>query len=452
MIPISEFTGPPGVLDSPEEVLSTLTRDGKRKWVYPFESRGRYWKARRIVGWVLIAFFVALPIVRIGGKPAVFLDVLRREFTFFGTTFYPTDTFLLLMMGIASLLVIILVTALWGRVWCGWGCPQTVYMEFVFRPLENLIEGPPARRQRRDAKAKSIRDVWAAWRLSKQDSETQAGFSAQQKRAVAMLSKDIKTITEWMGRRAVKLSVFTLISVFLAHTFVAYFAGWHNLIHWMTQPPAEHWGYFVLMAFTSGLVLFDFAYFREQMCTIACPYARLQSALVDEDSLIVSYDPTRGEPRGKRRRTDAESPLGDCIDCGACVRTCPTGIDIRDGLQMECIACTQCIDACDPIMDKIGKPRGLIRYTSERALEGKDERTIRPRTIVYGLLIVLISSLFVMALLQRGSYKLNVGRAVSTEVYTALPDGSIANRLRFRVHNLTDETRTFTVAGIEPST
>ena len=401
-----------GVLESPEEVLSTLRNDGSRRWLYPTPSKGRYWKQRLIVGWALIVFFVALPVIRIGGKPAVLLDLAAREFTFFGFTFYPTDTFLLLLVGIALLVFIVLLTALLGRVWCGWGCPQTVYLEFLYRPVERFVEGAEHVRKRRDAGPWTVDKAW---------------------------------------RKGVKWAIYIAVSAFLAHTFTAYFVGWERLIEWMTGPPTEHWGYFMLATLVTGLVLFDFAIFREQMCTITCPYARFQSVLLDPDSLIVSYDPTRGEPRAKRgkkkiaeERAGDRPPLGDCIDCGACVRTCPTGIDIRDGLQMECIACTQCIDACDDIMDKIDLPRGLIRYTSERALEGDKTRILRPRTAIYGLLLLAVTTVFTIAVTTRHAYDINVARAVG-QPFTELPDGTVANRVRFRVRNQTATAGSFSV-------
>ena len=403
-----------GVLESPEEVLTTLTKDGKRKWMYPTVSKGRYYRRRLVLGWALIAFFVALPIVRVGGAPAVFFDLANRQFHLFGATFFPTDTFLLLMWFVGIMLSVFLFTALLGRVWCGWACPQTVYMEFVFRPIERWIEGPEHKQQRRDA---------GPWTWG----------------------------TAW--RKGIKLAIFTVIATLLAHTFVAYFAGWENLLRWMQGSPLEHWGYFVAMAFTTGLVLFDFGYFREQMCTIACPYARFQSVLLDPDSLIVSYDPGRGEPRGRGKKRDAGpdgQPLGDCIDCLACVRTCPTGIDIRDGLQMECIACTQCIDACDAIMDRVGQPRGLIRYTSERELDGFETRRLRPRTLIYSLLLAVVATAFVGALTLRGAYDVDLGR-VPGEPFVTLPDGQIANRVRFRVQNQTGTASTFTIEAVAPA-
>ena len=413
-VPASEVT----VLESPDEVLSTLRSDGKRKWLYPTPSKGRFWRQRQVLGWSLVALFVALPVVRIGGKPAVFLDMVHREFTFFGFTFYPTDTFLLLLFGISALLSIALLTALLGRVWCGWGCPQTVYLEFLYRPIERWIEGKEHVRKRRDE---------GPWIWGK----------------------------TW--RKGLKWTVYVLISVALAHVFVSYFVGWEALLDWMRGSPFDHWGFFVLMAGTSALVLYDFAFFREQMCTIACPYARFQSVLLDEDSMIVSYDPNRGEPRTKRSKkkiAQEEAGLlpakGDCIDCFACVRTCPTGIDIRDGLQMECIACTQCIDACDDIMDAIDKPRGLIRYTSEHALEGVKTRVVRPRTAIYTVLLLALATVFTVALTTRHAYDINVGRSTGAP-FVELPDGTIANRLRFRVRNQTARDATFEVQAAEPA-
>lgn len=407
-----------GILEAPEEVLSTLTKDGKRKWLYPSESRGDFYWRRLILGWALIAFFVLLPIIQINGRPAILLDFINREFSLFGFTFFPTDTFLLMIFGISALLSIVIFTALFGRVWCGWGCPQTVYLEFVYRPIERWIEGKEHVRKKRNEGPWTWDKVW---------------------------------------RRSVRFAIYGVISLALANVFVSYFAGWDRLLTWMMQPPTENWGFFLMMAVTTGLILYDFGYFREQMCTIACPYARIQSVLMDEDSLIVSYDPNRGEPRARRSKKKIQQELageieaqGDCIDCYACVRTCPTGIDIRDGLQMECVACTQCIDACDVIMDKIGKPRGLIRYTSERELDHQKTRPIRPRTIIYGVLFAALVTAFTIAFTSRGSYDINVGRNVG-EPFTVLQDGRITNRLRFRVRNLKSEAASFTIEAVEPA-
>ena len=401
----------PKILESPEDVLSTLHSDGRRRWMYPVTEKGKWWLRRLIVAWGLIAFFVALPIVKIAGKPAVFIDLAHREFTFFGLTLYATDTFLLTLFLLSGFVFILLFTTLAGRVWCGWACPQTVYMEYLYRPIERLIEGKESVRRRRDEGPPSF---------------------------------------DRTRRKVTKFIVLLLVSLILAHTFVAYFVGWDNLIHWMTGSPTEHWGYFVMMAGTTALIMFDFGYFREQMCTIACPYARIQSVLLDRDSMIVSYDPGRGEPRGKRGKKAEITGLGDCIDCGACVRTCPTGIDIRDGLQMECITCTQCIDACDQIMIQVGKPVGLIRYTSEAALEKQKTSIFRPRTFLYvGVLTVLVSG-FAYKLSHRSQVDVNVGRVVGLP-FTMLGEDKVMNRVRFRVQNRAGSDATFTVSMSKPA-
>lgn len=407
----------PQTLESPEAVLSTLERDGRRRWMHPVRTPGpSYWR-RLIVGWTLIVLFVALPWIPIGGKPAVLLDLAAREFTFFGMTLYPTDT-LLLMLGLLTVFAgIVWATALLGRVWCGWACPQTVYMEFVFRPIEELFEGKANARRRRDREGLTSANT---------------------------------------ARKFGKWTAFTIFATAIAHTFLAYFVGWDRLLGWITGPPAEHWGSFVLMGSTSALMLFDFGWFREQMCTIVCPYARLQSVLQDRDSLIVSYDPSRGEPRGRRsgtaNRVDAATvamPLGDCIDCGACVRTCPTGIDIRDGNQMECIACVQCADACDVIMDKVGSPRGLVGYTSKNSVEGRPTQVIRPRTIVYTVICAVLAAAFIIALVTRTPLKVSVTRAADAP-FMVLQDGRIANRLKFRVHNRAADG-VFSLQIVEPA-
>ena len=370
-----------------------------------------------IVAWALILLFVGLPLIKINGNPAILLHLATREFHFFGTTFYPTDTFLLLLILVGGVLSIILLTALLGRVWCGWGCPQTVYLEYVFRPIERWIEGPEHVRKRRNEGPWTADKIW---------------------------------------RKSARFGIYLLISLGLAHVFLAYFVGWDDLSGWLLRSPFEHTGSFFTMAMTTGLILFDFGYFREQMCTITCPYARMQSVLLDPDSLIVSYDPSRGEPRARRGKKKlaleaaGETPaLGDCIDCAACVRTCPTGIDIRDGLQMECIACTQCIDACDAIMDNIDRPRGLIRYTSEKAIAGEPAHRVRPRTVVYLTILAAIMVALVTLLATRNSFDINVGR-VTGAPFVELPDDRIANRLRLRVRNQTGETVAYTVSVTDP--
>ena len=375
-------------------VLPTLNEDGSRRWIRPKPAHGAYWRARRAVAVGLMLVFFLIPHLRMAGKPIILLDLPRRHFTLFGTTFLPTDTLLLMLLLASIVITIFLLTALFGRVWCGWACPQTVYMEFLFRPIERLFEG---------------------------------GRSGS-----LILDKEGKHLHP---RRLAKYAVYGVLALFLAHTFLAYFVGTEALAQWVRRSPAEHPTSFFIMAGTSLAVFMNFAYFREQTCLVACPYGRLQSVLLDKQSLIVAYDTKRGEPRmkGKARPEGA----GDCIDCGACVLTCPTGIDIRDGLQMECIHCTQCADACDDVMMKVGKPKGLIRYSSRELLEGHKRHIVRPRTVLYPLALAVFLGGFTYALVAREAADVTVRRGLG-EPFTRETDGRIANQVRVKITNRTN--------------
>ena len=396
--------------EAQEQVLSTLNKDGSRRWLEPRPSKGIFWKRRGVVAWLLVAVFVLLPYIKVAGKPLFLLDIPRRHFILFGATFLPTDTVMLMLLGVGLVLTIFLLTALFGRVWCGWACPQTVYMEFLFRPIERFFDGAPGRRPRLEALAPGVRRVF-------------------------------------------KLLVFLFLSMFLAHAFLAYFVGVDQLGVWIRQSPFQHPTSFIVMAATTGLMFFDFAYFREQTCLVACPYGRFQSVLLDRHSLIVGYDERRGEPRGKqsKKTSDPEKArLGDCIDCKACVTTCPTGIDIRLGLQMECIHCTQCMDACDSIMDKVGKPRGLIRYSSQDELEGNGKKMLRPRVILYPLLAIIVFGLLGWQLAAKRSADVMILRGISSP-FTVLDTGEVSNSLRVKVTNRTDSEQSYAIEllGVE---
>lgn len=386
--------------------LPTLNVDGSRRFLRPKLSRGKFWLRRAVVAYLLIAVFTALPYIRINGKPAILLDILHRQFTFFGATFYPTDTLLLMLLLVGIFVGVFFLTALFGRVWCGWACPQTVYMEYVYRPLERWIEG---------------------------------GRSAQIK-----LDKDGPNI-----RRFLRYGVFSLVTAFLTHTFLAYFVGVDSLRLWIFGSPFNHPVAFIVVLVTSILMFLDFSWFREQTCAVACPYGRFQSVLLDRRSLIVGYDRHRGEPRAtvSHQRT-MTAPAGDCIDCGACVLTCPTGIDIRDGLQMECIHCTQCIDACDEVMVKIGKPVGLVRYSSRDELEGKPRRFLRARTVIYPAIVLVVFVVLGWKLSHRSSAEVWLLRGVGAP-YSQPTKQQVTNLVRLKVLNKGARAQQFGAALID---
>jgi cytochrome c oxidase accessory protein FixG len=378
--------------------LPTLNADGSRRLIRPRLYPGPKWRGRRVVAWILMVTFVAAPWLRVGGQPLVLFDVVGREFKLFGRTFLPTDGALLMLLLLAIFIGVVLVTALAGRAWCGWACPQTVYMEFLYRPIERLFEGRRERQLELDKNGPNL-------------------------------------------RRLGKYAVFFGVSVFLGNSFLAYFVGTDALLDWVGRSPLSHPQPFLVMASVSALTFFDFAYFREQMCTVACPYARLQSVLLDRQSLVVGYDAKRGEPRSKGKQKPG---TGDCIDCRACVVACPTGIDIREGLQLECIACAQCADACDSIMARIKKPAGLIRYASQDGLESaKPGRWLRPRVAVYaGLLLIALGALgFATAEKPSADTMLLRGLGAPFEIR----EGLVTNQIRVKIQNREDEPRSYRI-------
>ena len=398
----------PPLLKPEGRVLSTMEADGSRRWLYPRLARGKFWERRRMVAYVLIAIYALLPHLHIAGRPVILLDLVHRQFTLLGKTFLPTDTALLALFMVSVILSIFFVTALLGRVWCGWGCPQTVYMEFLFRPIERMFI------EREGVGGKPPRPV-PAWR------------------------KGLMYLT------------FLVVCAHLANTFLAYFVPPGTLHDWIFGSPLTHPTAFLVFAGMTGLMLFDFVFFREQTCLIACPYGRLQSVLMDRQSLVISYDEKRGEPRGKMKRASLpvvdERVTGDCVDCFGCVQVCPTGIDIRDGLQFECIGCAQCIDACDAVMRKIGRPRGLIRYGSQAGMAGEPTRILRPRVLVYGLIITLVAGLLTFLIATKSPADVTVLRNVGRP-FVVTDNGQVENTMRVKITNRIDRAMPVTFSAV----
>ncbi len=333
------------------ERLSTTDEKGNRVYLYPEAVRGFFRTLRHYIFTVLIFIYLIVPWTNVGGEQTLLLDIAHRKFIIFGHVFWGHDAPLLIFLFLGLGFTTALVTALWGRVWCGYACPQTVFVDFIYRKIEILVEG-------------KVRD-----RILLEESPYN-------------LSKIIKKIIKW--------SLFIIISSLIAHSFLGYFVGTKNLWYIVTHNPSENWTLFTIMLILTGLFAFDFGWFREQFCIIACPYGRLQGVLMDQNTYHVAYDTNRST---------------DCINCYRCVAVCPTGIDIRRGTQLECIGCAQCVDACDEIMLKVKKPTKLIRYDSENGLKGKVTKLLRPRTVIYFSVLLAIVAVFSVTLKKEQELK-----------------------------------------------
>lgn len=376
--------------------LSTVTQEGKRVWVYPKKQKGRFYTARTIVSFLLLAILFLTPWIKIDGHPFMLFNVFERKFIVFGLAFGPQD-FYIFAIGFVTLVVfVVLFTAIFGRVFCGWACPQTVFMEMVFRKIEYFIEGDAAQQRALDKSPMNG-------------------------------SKFFKKFTKHL--------LFFLISFLIGNTFIAYIIGIDATLKLITSSPLDSLTGFIAVTVFSLIFYFVFSKFREQACTIVCPYGRLQGVLLDSNSVVVAYDNVRGEPRGKFEK-DTSDNKGDCIDCHLCVAVCPTGIDIRNGTQLECVNCTSCIDACDSIMDKVERPRGLIRYASMKGIRDKVKFKITPRLILYSTLLVVLLSIFTILLFSREDVKVNVLRSPG-KIYQEMPDGKISNLYHVKLVNNT---------------
>ena len=390
--------------------IATIDEEGKRKWMYPKQQDGRFYRARTYVSWFLLAFLFGAPFIRIGGEQLLLFNILERKFIIFGVKFWPQDFYLFVLVTIATVVFIFLFTAVYGRLFCGWICPQTVFMEMLFRKIEFAIEG----------NASAQRALHAApWTAG----------------------KTVKKFT--------KHAIFFAISFCIGNIFLAYIIGTDQLWKIITDPPAEHIGGLMAMIIFSGVFYFVFASFREQACTLVCPYGRLQSVLLDPNSIVISYDFVRGEPRKRFRKSQNREGLGDCIDCHQCVAVCPTGIDIRNGTQLECVNCTACIDACDEVMTKVGLPPKLIKYASYNNISTGARKILTPRVIGYTAVLTLLIGVIIFLFASRGSIETTVLRAPGT-MYELKADGAISNLFTVKIVNKTSSEIPVTLKLLHP--
>lgn len=380
--------------------VTTINEDGSHFTLHPADVSGRFTLARRLVALAILAVYVLLPWININDHPAVFLDVAERRFYIFGLTFLARDLWLAFFFISGLGFSLFFITSLFGRLWCGWTCPYTLFLEHVYRRIERWIDGDATARRKLD------RAPWAGAKITK---------------------------------RLIKHGLFLLVSAIVAHIFLSYFVSIPKLYLYMQESPTKHLGAFALVAFITIALYFAFSWFREQFCVILCPYGRIQSALTDDDTTVIGYDEGRGEPRGKKGASGA----GDCISCNRCVQVCPTGIDIRDGLQMECIGCAACVDACDTIMDKIDRPRGLVRYDSLNGLKGRRRRILRPRIIVYCLMLALGASMLGFALTKVHDVDMVATRMRGMPYF--VDEEAVRNQFQLRLLTKRNVPTTFTV-------
>jgi cytochrome c oxidase accessory protein FixG len=380
--------------------IATVDKTGNRIWVYPKKPSGAYHHKRVVVTIVLLTLFFSGPFLEIGGKPILLLNIFERKFVILGQAFWPQDFVLLALTLITLFVFVILFTVVFGRLWCGWACPQTLFMEMVFRKIEYWIEGDANKQRRLDRMGWTAERVW---------------------------------------KKALKHTIFLALSLLIAHIAMAYLIGKDAAWEIVQDSPSEHVSGFIGMLAFTGIFYFVFAYFREQACVVICPYGRLQGVLLIKDSIVVAYDWLRGEPRGRKKAAEGTPKVGDCIDCKLCVHVCPTGIDIRNGTQLECVNCTACMDACDDIMTKINKPKGLIRYASYNSIQNGIQRLITPRVIGYSAVLVVLLSILSFTLATRSDVETSVLKVPGT-LFQRTDDGFITNLYTVEFVNKTFDT------------
>jgi cytochrome c oxidase accessory protein FixG len=396
--------------DEFRDSIATVDAEGKRNWIYPKKPSGKFHNWRVLVTVVLLLLLFAGPLIKINGQPFLLMNVIERKFVILGQVFWPQDFVLLAMVLIAFFVFIILFTVVFGRIWCGWLCPQTLFMEMVFRKIEYWIEGDAASQRRLEKAPLSVQKVY---------------------------------------KRTLKHSIFILISLLIAHTLMAYLIGIENTMTIVFQSPTENIAGFIGLVSFSIIFYGLFAKFREQACIAVCPYGRLQGVLLGKESIVVAYDWIRGEPRGHLKKNQPNDvSLGDCIDCKLCVHVCPTGIDIRNGTQLECVNCTACIDACDDVMIKIGKPKGLIRYASITSITNGVVKLFTPRVLGYSLVLIALVGLLSFALATRSDVETTVLKVPGT-LYQIEP-GFVTNLYNVEFVNKTFDEMEVTIKVESP--
>ncbi len=386
-------------MESFRDKISTVDKEGHRIWLYPKEPKGKLTNYRNYVGYVLLAFFFLAPFIKINGEPLILLNVVKRHFVLFGVVFWPQDFHLFLLGTLAFIVFVVLFTVVYGRVFCGWACPQTIFMEMVFRKIEYWIEG--------------------SW--------------------VAQKNLDKAPLTpRKFFKKALKHIVFFLISFLISNLFLTYLIGveeWWSII---SDDPSRHVAGLGSMIVFTGVFYFVYARFREQVCTTICPYGRLQGVMLDKNSIVVAYDYVRGESRGKMNKSEdrKETGKGDCVDCHHCVHVCPTGIDIRDGVQMECINCTACIDACNDVMTKLNLPEGLIRYDSEDGIAQRKPFRWTKRIVAYSVILLMLVGSLVVLLATRSDVETSILRTPGM-LYQEYGEGKYSNLYNIKIVNKT---------------
>jgi cytochrome c oxidase accessory protein FixG len=399
-------------IDAPSDFrdrISSIDDRGKRKWIFPRKPSGRFYTARNWFSYFLLALMFAGPFLTINGRPVLLLNIVERKFIILGMAFWPQDSYIFVLATLTFVVGIILFTVIFGRLFCGWACPQTIFMEMVFRKIEYLIDGT----------------------------------ASQQRKLAAMPWNATKTF-----KRVLKHGIFWLLSFIIGNTFLAYIIGKDELFAIISEPVSAHMTGFLVMLVFSSIFYFVFAHFREQVCTQVCPYGRFQSVLLDDKSIVVAYDFVRGEPRGNPRKQNPEE-LGDCIDCHQCVDVCPTGIDIRNGTQLECVNCTACIDACDSVMDKVKKPRGLIRYDSFDGISKGEKLSLTFRNVGYSVVLLLLSIFFVSLLVTRTDVETTILRSYGT-LYQEAGNNQYTNLYSVKVLNKTFDDMDIRLELAEP--